>query len=176
MTVYTDNQNLRFFLTTIDWNPRQRRWAQWVARFNCKIVYRPGSRWGEPDVLSQRPVYRLVEGAIYREQTLLRPGHFEGALCHKKDRIHVSLVEGKKLARNRRRIKRLQQNAIVPRKGSRMAAGHDIYTLKDGTIRGQRRMSVDTGIAIGLPRGTYGRGAARSSMASNLLGTELPEG
>ena len=47
-----------------------------------------------------------------------------------------------------------------------MAAGHDIYTLRDGTIPAQRQMLVDTGIAIGLPRGTYGRLAARSGMAS----------
>ena len=47
-----------------------------------------------------------------------------------------------------------------------MAAGHDIYALKDGTIPAQRQMLVDTGIAIGLPRGTYGRLAARSGMAS----------
>jgi len=47
-----------------------------------------------------------------------------------------------------------------------MAAGHDIYALKDGTIQAQRQMLVDTRIAIGLPRGTYGRLAARSGMAS----------
>jgi len=69
-------------------------------------------------------------------------------------------VEGKKRITNRLRIKRLQQNAIVPTKGSRMAAGYDIYPVKDGTIPAQRQMLVDTGIAIGLPRGTYGRLAA----------------
>jgi len=47
-----------------------------------------------------------------------------------------------------------------------MAAGQDIYALKDGTIPAQRQMLVDTGIPIGLPRGTYGRLAARSGMAS----------
>jgi len=47
-----------------------------------------------------------------------------------------------------------------------MAAGHDSYALKDGTIPAQRQMLVDPGIAIGLPRGTYSRVAARSGMAS----------
>jgi len=47
-----------------------------------------------------------------------------------------------------------------------MAAGHDIYALKDGTIPAQRQMLVDTGIAIGLPCATYGRLAARSGIAS----------
>jgi len=46
-----------------------------------------------------------------------------------------------------------------------MAVGHDNSTLKDGTIPAQRQMLVETGIAIGLPRGTYGRLAARSGMA-----------
>ena len=75
-------------------------------------------------------------------------------------------MEGKKWTTNWLRIKRLQQKAIIPTKSSRLAAGHDIYALKDGTIPAQRQMLVDTGIAIGLPRGTYGRLAARSGMAS----------
>ena len=54
----------------------------------------------------------------------------------------------------------------MPTKGSRMAAGHDIYTLNYGTIPAQRQMLVETGISIGLPKGTYGRLAARSGMAS----------
>ena len=49
-----------------------------------------------------------------------------------------------------------------------MAAGHDIYPLKNGTIPAQRQMLVETGIAIGLPKGTYGRLAARSGMAGKL--------
>jgi len=47
-----------------------------------------------------------------------------------------------------------------------MTAGYDIYALKGGTIPAQRQLLVDTGIAIGLPRGTYGRLVARSGMAS----------
>jgi len=39
-------------------------------------------------------------------------------------------------------------------------------SLKDGSIPAQRQMLVDTRIAIGLPRGTYGRLGARSGMAS----------
>ena len=78
----------------------------------------------------------------------------------------VPLVERKKRKTNRLRIQRLQQNLRIPTKGSRMAAGHDIYALKDGTIPAQRQMLVDTGIAIGLARGTYSRLAATSGMAS----------
>jgi len=93
VTVYTDNQNLQYFLTTKVWNPRHIRWAQWLANFNFKIIYRPGSRGGKPDALSRRPEYRLEEGATHREQTILKPEHFQVSLCHRKDRIQVSLVE-----------------------------------------------------------------------------------
>jgi len=165
VTVYTDHQNLQYLLRTTFWNPRQIRWAQWLANFNFKILCHPGSRGGKPDALSRRPEYRLEEAATHREQTILKPEHFQVSICHRKDRIQVSLVEEKNQMTNRLRIKRLQRNAIVPTKGSRMAAGHDIDTLKDGTIPAQRQMLVDTGIAIGLPRGTDGRLEARSGMA-----------
>ena len=39
VTVYSDHQNLQYFLTTKVWNPRQIRWAQWLVNFNLKIVY-----------------------------------------------------------------------------------------------------------------------------------------
>ena len=51
-------------------------------------------------------------------------------------------------------------------KGSRMAAGHDIYALEEGSIPAKGPALVGTGIAIGLPKSTYGRLAARSRMAS----------
>jgi len=67
VTVYTDHQKLQYFLTTKVWNPRQIRWAQWLANFNFKIVYRPGSRGGKPDALSRRPEYLREDGATHRE-------------------------------------------------------------------------------------------------------------
>ena len=137
-----------------------------MANFNFKIVYGPGSRGGKPDALSRRPEYRPEEGATHREQSILKPEHFEISCCHKKDRIQVGLIKQKIRTTNRLRIKILSQQAIIPTKGSRMAAGHDLYALKGGTIPAQRQMLVETGIAIGLPKGTYGRLAARSGMAS----------
>ena len=47
-----------------------------------------------------------------------------------------------------------------------MAAGHDIYALEAGIIPTKGLVLVRKGIAIGLPKGTYGRLAARSGMAS----------
>ena len=54
----------------------------------------------------------------------------------------------------------------MPTKGSRMVAGHDIYALEAGSIPAKGQTLVGTGIVIGLPKGTYGRLAARSGMAS----------
>ena len=166
VTVYTDNQNLQYFLMTKVGNPRQIRWAQWLANFNFKIVYRPGSRGGKPDALSRRPEYRPEEGAMHREQSILKPEHFEISCSHRRVRIPVGLVKRKVTTTNRLRIKKLSQQAIIPTKGSRMAAGHDIYALKNGTFPAQRQMLVETGIVIGLPKGTYGRLVAPSGMAS----------
>jgi len=37
VTVYTNHQNVQYFIETKVWNPRQIRWAQWLANFNLKI-------------------------------------------------------------------------------------------------------------------------------------------
>ena len=47
-----------------------------------------------------------------------------------------------------------------------MAAGHDIHALENSIIPTKGQELVRTGIAIGLPKGTYGRLVARSGMAS----------
>jgi len=63
---------------------------------------------------------------------------------------------------------KLSNKATIPTKGSRFAAGHDIYALTDGLVPAKGLTMVETGIAIGLPEGTYGRLAARSGMASKM--------
>ena len=39
ITVYTDYQNLQYFLTTKAWTHRQIRWVQKLCDFNFKIIY-----------------------------------------------------------------------------------------------------------------------------------------
>jgi len=60
----------------------------------------------------------------------------------------------------------LSDKAIVPTKDSRFAAGHDIYALKDRLVPASGLTIVETGIAIGLPDGSYGKLAARRGIAS----------
>jgi len=62
-------------------------------------------------------------------------------------------------------IKKLVDHAIVPRRSTEMSAGYDISSAEDATILPKERMAVSTGIAIGLPEGTYGRIAPRSGLA-----------
>ena len=73
VTVYTDHQNLQYFLTTKVGTHKQIRWAQRLCGFNFKIVYRPGTKGGKPDALSRRSEY---EGVTHREQQILQPKHF----------------------------------------------------------------------------------------------------
>ena len=80
ITVYTDHQNLQHFLMTKKWNQRQICWAQLLASFNFKIIYREGSRSGKPDALSRRPEYRPEVGAEHTEQSILKPEHFSISL------------------------------------------------------------------------------------------------
>ena len=36
-----------------------------------------------------------------------------------------------------------------------MAAGHDLYVMEEVLIPAKGQILVDTGLAVGLPRGTY---------------------
>jgi len=85
VTVYTDHQNLQNSFTTKVWNQRQIRWAQRLADYHGKIIYRPGKRGGNPDTLSRRPEYRPEEGAKHSEQSILKPEHFQISLIHEDD-------------------------------------------------------------------------------------------
>lgn len=55
--------------------------------------------------------------------------------------------------------------AIVPTKGSKLAAGHDLYSISDVIVDATGRALIDTGIKISLPCETYGRIAPRSGLA-----------
>jgi len=166
VTVYTDHQNLQNFLTTKVWNQRQIRWGQRLADYHFKIVYRPGKRGGKPDALSQRPEYRPEEGAKHSEQSILKPEHFQISRIYEDDEDEGYIAEPEPTIRNRVRVKRLSNKAILPTKGSRLAAGHDIYAISEFTVPAQGQVLAETGIAIGLPKGTYVCIAPRSGLAS----------
>jgi len=62
-------------------------------------------------------------------------------------------------------IKRLTEKAILPKKGSPLAAGYDLYALDATTVPAKGKAIVKTGIALKIPSGNYGRVAPRSGLA-----------
>ena len=62
----------------------------------------------------------------------------------------------------RLRVKKLTPEARIPTKGSSRAAGYDLYAQETQIIGAKGQGIISTGIAIGLPSGTYGQIAPRS--------------
>lgn len=62
-------------------------------------------------------------------------------------------------------IKLLHETATLPTKGSKEAAGYDLYAAEEAVIAARQRGLVDTKLAMALPKGTYGRIAPRSGLA-----------
>ena len=52
--IWTDHKNLEYFMTTKKLNRCQARWSLYLARFDFKLIHRPGRSMGKPDTLSWR--------------------------------------------------------------------------------------------------------------------------
>ena len=63
-------------------------------------------------------------------------------------------------------VKKITLEARIPTKGSQRAAGHDLYAKEAKIIPAKGQAIIGTGIAVGLPPGTYGRIAPRSGLAA----------
>jgi len=62
-------------------------------------------------------------------------------------------------------VKKLKDDAKVPQRGSELAAGLDLFSNEDVVVKARGKALVDTGIAIKVPVGCYGRVAPRSGLA-----------
>ena len=105
-----------------------------MADYHFKIVYCPGKSGGKPDAVSRRLEYRPEEGAKHSEQSILKLEHFQISLIHIADEDEGYISEPEATIINRIRVKRLSSKAILPTKGSRLAAGHNIYAISEFTI------------------------------------------
>ena len=115
---------------------------------------------GKPDALSRRPKYRPKEGATHREQQNLRPEHlgkFQIAVVWGDEPAPFQQVLPHPKKEDLVRIQRLIEDARIPTRGSKLAAGHDLYSIKTLTIPAHSRSLIKTGLAIAVPNGTYGR-------------------
>lgn len=50
--VFSDHQNLKYFMSNENISRRQARWAEFLSRFNFELTYRPGKAGGKPDALT----------------------------------------------------------------------------------------------------------------------------
>ena len=59
--VYTDHNNLQYFMGNKPLNRRQARWALSLSSYNFAIQYRPGTKNARADALSRRPDFAFKE-------------------------------------------------------------------------------------------------------------------
>jgi dUTP pyrophosphatase len=62
-------------------------------------------------------------------------------------------------------VKKLSEKAQLPTRGSKGAAGYDLFAAKSIVIPAKGRAIVPTDISIAIPEGTYARVAPRSGLA-----------
>ncbi len=63
-------------------------------------------------------------------------------------------------------FKRLDPRATLPTRGSRAAAGLDLYSIEALSLEPGHRAIARTGLAVAIPEGFYGRLAPRSGLAT----------
>ena len=66
------------------------------------------------------------------------------------------------------KIKRLNEKAIIPTRGSEQAAGYDLYACIDSPIliSPNETVKISTGLAVEIPEGYFGGIFARSGLAT----------
>ncbi|KAI8902070.1 dUTPase-like protein [Globomyces pollinis-pini] len=62
-------------------------------------------------------------------------------------------------------VKKLSEFAQLPVRGSKGAAGYDLFSAHDGVVPAKGKAIIPTDLSIALPAGTYGRVAPRSGLA-----------
>lgn len=63
-------------------------------------------------------------------------------------------------------FKKLDPRAVLPQRGSALAAGLDVFAIEDLEIGPKQRATARTGLAVAIPAGFYGRIAPRSGLAA----------
>jgi dUTP pyrophosphatase len=67
------------------------------------------------------------------------------------------------------KCRRLDPKARLPQRASCGAAGYDLYSVQDCVVPRHGKAKVQTGLAVAIPDGHYGRVAPRSSVAWNFV-------
>jgi hypothetical protein len=92
ITVFTDHKNLEYFASTKVLTRRQARWAEHLAEFNFKVVYRPGNKNAKADMLSRRWDYAPKEGSEAPKMSFFKPGQLvlDRATVASSKVVHIS--------------------------------------------------------------------------------------
>ena len=64
------------------------------------------------------------------------------------------------------------KHARIPTRGSKLAVGHDLYSIKTLTIPANSRSLIKTGLAIAVPNSTYGRIVPRSGLTTKGISVD----
>lgn len=64
------------------------------------------------------------------------------------------------------KVKKLNNNATLPTRGSEYAAGYDLYAVEGTTIKAHETVKVGTGLSFELPDETFAAIFARSGLAT----------
>lgn len=66
------------------------------------------------------------------------------------------------------KIKKINENAFIPTRGSKYAAGYDLYACIDEQVEipAHSTKKIGTGLAIEIPDGYFGAIFARSGLAT----------
>ena len=71
--IWTDHNNLTYFLKSQNLSKRQARWQLWMSRFNYSLVYKKGTHMHVADPLSCRSDHYVHSSEDNKSQTLLQP-------------------------------------------------------------------------------------------------------
>lgn len=63
-------------------------------------------------------------------------------------------------------IKKVRENARIPTRATTGSVGYDLCSVDSGVVPAKSKLIVDTGIAVSICEGCYGRVAPRSGLAA----------
>ena len=127
------------------------------------------STWNGPFIVKNVKSYKadLVPWDEEVKKKMIKDVHF--------NRLRPSLFYQEKVGQKQTfqtselQVVKLSEAATLPSKGSELSAGFDLYPMEKVEIAPSEQALVNTGLAIAVPYGCYGRIAPRSSLALKSL-------
>src|SRR5450755_3322308 len=127
--IFTDHQNLTYFLTTKELNRRQVRWAELISSYNFKIYYYKGSENGRADALSRRADYR--EGYKIEPYSIFRLNE-DGTMEYNHKQVAASLTVSDEKAEDA--FRKAYQKDIVAQQLLKEPSSNKGITIQNGII------------------------------------------